>query len=98
MDGTELQYFYIPKLVDAVNNGCLPSTVLHMVDEWDFWDDCDREEGFYASRIETEQDHTVIFYNFPEPQQIPEALYGAVLINNITGKANYYTICIIKIL
>lgn len=24
--------------------------------------------------------------NFPEPQQIPEALYGAVPINNTTGK------------
>lgn len=91
-DRTELQYFYIPKLVDAVNNGYLPSTALHMVDEWDFWDECDREEGFYASQLEAEQDHTVIFYNFPEPQQIPEALYGAVLINNITGKAKYYTL------
>ena len=91
-DRTELQYFYIPKLVDAVNNGCLPSTALHMVDEWDFWDECDREEGFDVDWLEVGKDHTVIFYNFPEPRQIPEALYGAVLINNITGKAKYYTL------
>ena len=91
-DRTELQYFYIPKLVDAVNNGCLPSTALHMVDEWDFWDECDREEGFDVDWLEVGKDHTVIFYNLPEPRQRPEALYGAVLINNITGKAKYYTL------
>lgn len=34
----------------------------------------------------------VVFYNFPEPQQMPEALYGAVLIDNATGKAEYYTL------
>lgn len=91
-DRTELQYFYIPKLVDAVNNGCLPSTALHMVDEWDFWGECDREDGFDVDWFEVGKDHTVIFFNFPEPQQIPEALYGAVLVNNITGKAKYYTL------
>ena len=91
-DRTELQYFYIPKLVDAVNNGCLPSTALHMVDEWDFWGECDREDGFDVDWFEVGKDHTVIFFNFPEPQQIPEALYGAVLVNSITGKAKDYTV------
>ena len=46
----------------------------------------------YVDWLEVGKDHTVIFYNFPEPRQIPEALYGAVLINNITGKAKYYTL------
>ena len=88
----ELQYVYIPKLVDEVNDGYLPSTALHMVKGWDIWQDCEWEDGFYIDRLEVGKDHTVIFYNFPEPQQIPEALYGAVLINNITGKAMYYTL------
>lgn len=51
-----------------------PSTALYMVDEWDLWGEYDREEGFCVDRFEVGKDHTVIFYNFPEPQQIPEAL------------------------
>ena len=88
----ELQYVYIPKLVDEVNDGYLPSTALNIVKGWNIWQDCEWEDGFYIDRLEVGKDHTVIFYNFPEPQQIPEALYGAVLINNITGKAKYYTL------
>lgn len=88
----ELQYRFIPKLVAEVNDGYLPSTALHMVKGWDIWGEYEWEEGFYIDRLEVEQSHTIIFYNFPEPQQIPEALYGAVLIDNTTGKAEYYTL------
>lgn len=91
-DRYELQYYYIPQLVDAVNEGYLPSTALHMVKEWDRWMTYRWEEGFYVDRLEVGNDHTVVFYNFPEPENVPEALYGAVLINNVTGKAAYYTL------
>ena len=88
----ELQYVYIPKLVADVNDGYLPSTALHVVKGWDIWNRYEWEEGFFIDRLEIGTSHTVVFYNFPEPQQMPEALYGAVLIDNATGKAEYYTL------
>lgn len=88
----ELQYVYIPKLVADVNDGYLPSTALHVVKGWDIWNRYEWEDGFYIDRLDIGASHTVVFYNFPEPQQMPEALYGAVLIDNATGKAEYYTL------
>lgn len=88
----ELQYVFIPRLVEGVNEGYLPSTALHIVKGWDFWNYYELEDGFYIDRLEIGKTHTVVFYNFPEPQEIPEAFYDAVLIDNTTGKAVYYTL------
>lgn len=87
-----LQYEYIPMLVAGVNDGYLPPTALHMVKEWPIWESYEWELGFYADRLDVDDNHMVIFYNFPEPQGIPEALYGAVLVNKLTDKAEYYTL------
>ncbi len=88
----EFQYRFIPKLVADVNDGYLPSTGLHMAKGWDIWEEYEWEDGFYIDRLEVESHHTIVFYNFPEPEQIQDALYGAVLIDNTTGEAEYYTL------
>ena len=72
---------FIPKLVANINDGYLPPVALYMSSEWNLGDDFNMGEGFYFNKLEINDDFMVIVYNFPEPEVIGEALYGAVLVN-----------------
>jgi hypothetical protein len=34
----------------------------------------------------------IILYTFPQPEEVPEALYGAVLLNQSTNDSKYFTL------
>ena len=88
----ELQYIFIPKLVAAINNGELGSSYFHKVEDWSIWDEYTCEKGCDVEMLDVCNNYKLILYTFPEPDEIPEALYGAVLLNRTTNKAEYYTL------
>ena len=47
-------------------------------------------EGF--EKREVGEGYILIIYNFPEPAEVQEAAYGAVLLNRSTTQAEYYTL------
>lgn len=58
---------------------CAPS----MQAEWD---------AFRIVRVDNYGNYKLILYQFPEPKEVPEALYGAVLLDTTTNHADYYTL------
>ena len=94
------EYHEIPAIVDGVTDGninpealwddesglrgylrrdCAPS----MQAEWD---------AFRILRVDNYGDYKLIIYQFPEPKEVPEALYGVVLLDTKTHRAEYYTL------
>ena len=53
------------------------------VKEWD---------SFKINRVDNYGDYKLIVYQFPEPKVVPEAKYGAVLMNTKTLAIDYYTL------
>lgn len=49
-------------------------------------------ESFKINRVENYGDYKLIVYQFPEPKVVPEAKYGAVLLNTNSLELNYYTL------
>ena len=43
-------------------------------------------------RIDVDENHMLILYVFPQPQEMTEAVYGAVILNTVTSEAEYYTL------
>ena len=83
---------FIPKLVANINDGYLPPVALYMSSEWTLGDEFDMGEGFYFNKLEINEDFMVVFYNFPEPEVLGDALYGAVLVNKNNNTAKYHTL------
>ena len=77
---------FLPRLVANINDGYLPSVALYMSSEWNLGD------GFYFNKLEIDDDFMVVVYNFPEPEVLGEALYGAVLVNKNNNTAKYHTL------
>ena len=94
-----VQYVYIPEIVKSVNDGYLPYIALFpSMGPW-FYDirrHFEQEEIVAAvayegfEKMEVGEDYILIIYNFPEPAEVPEAAYGAVLLNRSTTQAEYY--------
>ena len=49
-------------------------------------------DSFKIKRVNNYGDYKLIIYQFPEPKIVPEAKYGAVLINTKTLDIDYYTL------
>ena len=97
------EYYFIPQMIDNIYNGRLAMEAL-TDEEWlrqniriycmehdgkEFikeWDD------FKIQSVNTYGDYKLIIYAFPQPKEISEALYGAVLLNMETHQAHYYTL------
>ena len=93
------EYVWLAGAVDAVTDGQLPPVALSDEDwlrknmqhgcvpsmqaEWD---------AFRIVHADNYGDYRLILYQFPEPKEVPEALYGAVLLDTTTHKADYYTL------
>ena len=93
------EYHEIHTIVDGVTAGyIIPEALLDergmrnylrelchpaMQAEWD---------AFKILRVDNYGDYKLIIYQFPEPKEVPEALYGAVLLNTTTNTADYYTL------
>lgn len=49
-------------------------------------------DSFKINRVDNYGDYKLIVYQFPEPKVVPEAKYGAVLMNTQTLAIDYYTL------
>ena len=87
---------FIPKLVACINDGYLPPVALYMSSECNLGDDFNMGEGFYFNKLEIKDDLMVVVYNFPEPEVIGEALYGA-LSGLVWLQENHSTYAIVRI-
>lgn len=93
------EYDWLAEMVDAVTDGRLRPAALS--DEaWlrtQLQQDCaplmqTEWEAFKIVRVDNYGDYKLIVYQFPEPKEVPEALYGAVLLDTTTNHADYYTL------
>ena len=95
-----LQYDFIPELVYGIFTGRLDIDSFLSTDVWKValnkiygeefyfdWDDFDyRKYGI------NDNEYTIVLLLFPRPRAVGDALYGAVLVNNRTNVAAYYTL------
>lgn len=59
------------------------AAISYVAQEWD---------SFKINRVDNYGDYKLIVYQFPEPKVVPEAKYGAVLMNTKTLAIDYYTL------
>ena len=92
------EYRFIPDLVSEVMKEKLPVDVLVSVDGWKpflaenvegFSFDWDQFKFDYCKINEND---LLIVYQFPMPMQVPEALWGAVLVKMDTKETWYFTL------
>lgn len=93
------EYGWFADVIDAIADGKVSSDFLS--DEsalrQGFQHDCDMEcidlwNTFKILRTERYGDYKLLLYQFPEPKEVPEAIYGAVLLDMKTNHADYYTL------
>ena len=95
-----IQYIFLPELVQSVSDGYLPSIALFPSPLWyyNYRQKYDLEKLHTArvyerfERIDVDENHMLILYVFPQPQEMTEAVYGAVILNTVTSEAEYYTL------
>ena len=95
-----VQQYFIPKLVECVKEGYLPFISLFPSAQWysNLRGQYDIEDVNAAKvcekfeKIELDEDHMIILYTFPQPEDTTEALYGAILYDGATGDVQYFTL------
>ena len=95
-----VQQYFIPEMVECVKEGYLPIIALFPSVQWysNLGMEYDIEDLKAAKvwesfeKIEVDEDHMIIFYTFPQPEEAPEAIYGAVLVEHSTGDIKYCTL------
>ena len=96
----DVQQYFIPEKVECVKDGYLPFIALFPSAQWysNLRMDYDIEELKAAKvwesfeKIELDEQNMIILYTFPHPEEVPEALYGAVLLNHSTNYLKYFTL------
>ena len=91
------EYSVLPNLVDAVTDGKCGNGALGD-EEWlreYLRQGCDEEcaplwDEFKIVQIERYGEYVFFVYRFPQPEVVPEALYGAVVLDSTTNQADYY--------
>lgn len=93
-----LQFKFIPELIDRVNEDNWDVRVLTDKAWWrerleeaedDFYFDWD---ALVMEHRRLDDGNVLILYRFPKPIRMPEALYGAVLLDTTAERASYYTL------
>ena len=94
------EYRLIPRILQGVKTDhLLPDALVD--EEWirrEIQTRCSSNEckeewnSFKINRVNKFGDYKLIIYQFPEPKIVPEAKYGAVLLNTNTLDSNYYTL------
>ena len=94
-----VQQYFIPEMVECVKDGYLPFIALFPSAQWYINLRMDYElEDLKAAKVwesfeKIQVDDTmIILYTFPQPEDVSEALYGAVLLNQSTNNLNYFTL------
>ena len=96
----DVQQYFIPEMVECVKDGYLPFIALFPSAQWycNLRMEYELEELKAAKvwesfeKIEIDEDNMIILYTFPQPEEMPEALYGAVLLNHYTNDLKYFTL------
>ncbi len=95
----EMEYYFLPSMIDAVTDGKLNQNALSD-ESWlrhNIQEKCPSQyarewETFRIERMQNFGEYRLIVYEFPKPIEIPEAIYGAVLLNTQTNQSNFYTL------
>ena len=93
-----LQYRFIPDLVAGVSKGEISPNAILTTDGWEEFMKEHIDENFFLEWEELHcdaikiNDTYVALYIFPKPRQLPDAAFGAVLINTTDNDAKYYTL------
>lgn len=94
-----LEYEFIPQLVEGISLGKLAPEILLDTDHWKELINSTVEDNFtydwdnlHCRGAKIDDTYVMAVYLFPAPTVIPEAAFGAVLINTTTNEATYYTL------
>ena len=94
-----LQYRFIPDLVAGVSKGEISPNAILATEGWEDFMKKHVDENFflewnelYCDGIKINDTYVMALYIFPKPRQVPEAAFGAVLINTTNNDAKYYTL------
>ena len=96
----EVQQYFIPEMVECVKDGYLPFIALFPSAQWlsNLRMDYELEDLKAAKvwdsfeKIPVDEDTMIVLYTFPKPEDVPEAAYGAVLLNQATNELKYFTL------
>ena len=88
-----VQQFFIPEMIECVKDGYFPLIALfpsaqwyiHLRKRYDLEDLKAAKVWEDFEKIDADDDHTIILYTFPQPEEVPESLYGAVLLTHSTS-------------
>ena len=94
-----LQYKFIPDLVAGVSKGEISPNDILATEGWEEFMKKHVDENFFlewdelhCDGIKINDTYVMALYIFPKPRQVPEAAFGAVLINTTDNDAVYYTL------
>ena len=95
-----VQQYFIPEMVECVMDGYLPFIALFPSAQWlsNLRMDYELEDLKAAKvwesfeKIQVDEDTMIVLYTFPQPEDVPEAIYGAVLLNKSTNDMTYFTL------
>lgn len=94
-----VEYKFIPDLVAGVSKGEISPNAILATEGWEDFMKKHVDENFFfewdelhCEGIKINDSYVLALYIFPKPQQVPDAAFGAVLINTSTHYAVYYTL------
>ena len=94
-----LQYKFIPDLVAGVSKGEISPNDILATEGWEEFMKKHVDENFFlewdelhCDGIKINDTYVMALDIFPKPRQVPEAAFGAVLINTTDNDAKYYTL------
>ena len=95
-----VQQFFIPELAECVKDGYLPYIALFPSAQWysnlrmDYELDDLKAAKVWENfeKIQVDEENMIVLYTFPKPEDVPEAIYGAVLLNQTTNELKYFTL------
>lgn len=94
-----LQYRFIPDLVEGVSKGEISPNNILATEGWEEFlkkhvdDDFFLEwDELHCEGVRINDTYVMALYLFPKPRRVPEAAFGAVLINTTDNDAKYYTL------
>ena len=96
----DVQQYFIPELVECVKDGYLPFIALFPSAQWygnlgmEYGIEELKAAGVWESfeKIQVDEDRMIILYTFPEPEDVTEAAYGAVMLDQAANVLKYFTL------
>lgn len=96
------EYRFLPEMINVIERNQLQPPALYLyTTSWlrSVVEDCVKGFEFDWEDFETDimklddvGDKELILYKFPDPEQVPEAILGAIVFDNKLRKGSYYTL------